>query len=150
MTVLNINQIKQYLPHRYPFLMVDRVLHIKKNESIVAIKNVTVNEPFFNGHFPEQPVMPGVLMIEALAQTAGILIFESADLPKDGSNIFLLAGVDNTRFKLMVTPGDQLTLTATVEKARRDIWRFQTKAEVGDQLACSTELLIARSSKKNE
>lgn len=147
MTVLDINQIKNYLPHRYPFLLVDRVLEINKNESIRALKNVTTNEPFFDGHFPGQPVMPGVLMIEALAQAAGVLIFESSDLAKDGSNIFLLAGVDKARFKSMVTPGDQLILTATVVRARRDIWCFQAEAKVDEQLACRCELLIARGTK---
>ncbi len=147
MTILDINQIKKRLPHRYPFLLVDRVTELAKNESIVAIKNVTVNEPFFNGHFPPLPVMPGVLMIEALAQAAGILIVESLGLPEDHDQVFLLAGVDNSRFKTMVTPGDQLILTVKLDKVKRTIWKFEAQAEVGDKLCCRADIMIAQGSR---
>lgn len=146
MSVMDINQIKQYLPHRYPFLLIDRVIEITPGKTIVAIKNVTANEPFFNGHFPEKPVVPGVLIIESLAQTAGILIFKTEDSMPDDNNWFFLAGVDNARFKKMVLPGDQLRLEAEIMRSRHDLWKFKCTATVDGQLVCSAEILTIRGS----
>lgn len=142
---IDINQIKELLPHRYPFLLVDRVLDYTPRESLTAIKNVTVNEPFFNGHFPQKPVMPGVLMIEAMAQAGGILYFQTMrDEGNEDNGIILLAGVDNARFKRIVQPGDQLRFEIKVTKIRSVIWKMEGKAYVGDELACSAELMSAK------
>jgi 3-hydroxyacyl-[acyl-carrier-protein] dehydratase len=141
---MDINEIKKYIPHRYPFLLVDRVMSYDANVTIHAIKNVTVNEPFFNGHFPARPVMPGVLMLEALAQAAGLLIAKSLDWPKDHGNVFFLAGVDKVRYKRVVEPGDQLDLNANVLRMRRDLWKFDCKASVDGQVACISEIMIIR------
>lgn len=140
----DIKEILQRLPHRYPFLLVDRVLEFEKDKSIKAIKNVTINEPFFNGHFPGQPVMPGVLMIEAMAQAAGLIILKSnPDIayPKD---LCVLVGVNNARFKRMVRPGDQLILTAETTKAKSGIWKFNCEARVENEMAASAEIITAR------
>lgn len=143
--IIKIQEIKNYLPHRYPFLLVDRVLECEPGKSILALKNVTTNEPFFNGHFPQGPVMPGVLMIEALAQTAGLLIFYTTNTRADEkTNWFFLAGVDKARIKRIVEPGDQLKLSVEIAKQKRDLWVFDAKASVGDELACSAELLIVK------
>ena len=140
---MNVNEIREYLPHRYPFLLVDRVLSIIEGEEIIAIKNVSVNEPFFNGHFPDSPIMPGVLIIEALAQAAGILGFKTAKKkPTDGS-IYYLVGCDNARFKRMVVPGDCLQLEVKVLSTRRGIWKFDCKATVAGELAASATILCA-------
>ncbi|MBW5802314.1 3-hydroxyacyl-ACP dehydratase FabZ [Coxiella endosymbiont of Ornithodoros amblus] len=144
MNVMNITEIKKYIPHRYPFLLIDRVIKIEKDKSLVAIKNVTVNEPFFTGHFPVRPVMPGVLIIESLAQAAGILIVKSLNLPEDHKDIYFFAGVDNARFKRVVEPGDQLTLEVKVLKVHRGLWKFEGKATVDDQLACKAELMTIK------
>ncbi|OGT63552.1 MAG: 3-hydroxyacyl-[acyl-carrier-protein] dehydratase FabZ [Gammaproteobacteria bacterium RIFCSPHIGHO2_12_FULL_45_9] len=141
-----IDEIKQCVPHRYPFLLVDRILSYELNRSIVGIKNVTVNEPFFNGHFPVKPVMPGVLMTEAMAQTAGILITKILELPPFHQEIFFLAGLDNVRYKRIVVPGDQLRFEMEVLKVRRELWKFQGMATVAGELACSAEILIVRGS----
>lgn len=142
---IDINQIKNLLPHRYPFLLVDRVLDYTARKSLTAIKNVTVNEPFFNGHFPQKPVMPGVLMIEAMAQAGGILYFQTMlDEGNEDKGIILLAGVDNARFKRIVEPGDQLRFEIQVTKIRSVIWKMEGKAYVGDELACSAELMSAK------
>ena len=141
--MMDVNEIRRYLPHRYPFLLVDRVVDLKLNESIVAYKNVTINEPFFNGHFPDHPVMPGVLIIEAMAQAAGILGFKTMDkTPEDGS-IYYFVGADNTRFKRPVVPGDRLQLEAEIIAERRGIWKFACKATVDGELACSATILCA-------
>jgi 3-hydroxyacyl-[acyl-carrier-protein] dehydratase len=141
--VLDISEIQEYLPHRYPFLLVDRITEFHQGESIVGYKNVSVNEPFFNGHFPDKPVMPGVLIVEAMAQAAGILGFKSqGKTPADGS-IYLFVGADNLRFKRQVVPGDQLILKAQYVSDRRGIWKFETQAYVGDQLAASATILCA-------
>ncbi|WP_083789360.1 3-hydroxyacyl-ACP dehydratase FabZ [Marinomonas sp. MED121] len=141
--MMDVNEIRRYLPHRYPFLLVDRVVDLKLNESIVAYKNVTVNEPFFNGHFPDHPVMPGVLIIEAMAQAAGVLGFKTMDkTPEDGS-IYYFVGADNTRFKRPVVPGDRLQLEAEIITERRGIWKFACKATVDGELACSATILCA-------
>lgn len=136
--------ITDYLPHRYPFLLVDRVLEIEPGERIRGLKNVSVNEPFFPGHFPVKPIMPGVLIVEALAQASGILALRSRNLTfEEHGSIFLLAGVDKTRFKKPVVPGDRLILEANVVSERRDIIKFSCEALVDEIVVCSTELLIA-------
>jgi 3-hydroxyacyl-[acyl-carrier-protein] dehydratase len=141
--MMEVNEIREYLPHRYPFLLVDRVLELNLPHSIVAVKNVTINEPFFNGHFPEVPVMPGVLIIEAMAQAAGILGFKSQDKkPADGS-IYYFVGIDDARFKRRVVPGDQLILKAEYVSDRRGIWKFNCSSYVGDELAASGTILCA-------
>jgi 3-hydroxyacyl-[acyl-carrier-protein] dehydratase len=147
MTELNINEIKTYLPHRYPFLLVDKILDYTIGEKIIGIKNVTANESFFNGHFPQSPIMPGVLIIEAMAQTAGILIFLSGGTKPDAQNLFFLAGVDNARFKRVVIPGDQLRFEATMTKSRHNIWVFKAEAFVADKLVCEAELMVAKEGK---
>lgn len=140
---MDIKEIKEYLPHRYPFLMVDRVESLILGESIVAIKNVSVNEPQFDGHFPDSPIMPGVLIIEALAQVAGILGFKSVEKkPTDGS-IYYLVGCDKARFKRMVLPGDQLKLEAKILSQRRGIWKFECSASVDGELAVAATILCA-------
>ena len=140
---MNIEQIRQYLPHRYPFLLVDRVTDLIKGESIVALKNVTTNEPFFDGHFPEYSVMPGVLIVEAMAQAAGILGFKTLNTkPSDGS-LYLFVGCDKLRFKRQVVPGDQLVLEARIVSEKRGIWKFECKATVDGELACSSTILCA-------
>jgi len=138
--------IKKYLPHRYPFLLVDRVLSYELNKSLVAIKNVTANEPYFQGHFPVRPVMPGVLIIEALAQASGILQVRSLDLPENHEDIYFFAGVDNARFKRVVEPGDQLKLEVSVIKARRGLWKFLGVASVDGEMACTAELMTIKGS----
>ncbi len=141
--MMNIEQIREYLPHRYPFLLVDRVESLELGERIVALKNVSANEPFFEGHFPEYSVMPGVLIVEAMAQAAGILGFKTQnEKPADGS-LYLFVGCDNLRFKRQVVPGDQLRLEAAVVSERRGIWKFECKATVGDELACACTILCA-------
>jgi 3-hydroxyacyl-[acyl-carrier-protein] dehydratase len=142
--MIEINEIRKYLPHRYPFLLIDRVLEVVPGKSLVAIKNVTVNEPFFQGHFPQAPVMPGVLIIESLAQASGILIFRSENIYPTKEDWFFLAGIDNARFKKMVQPGDQLRLEIEVLRARRDLWKFNCIASVDKKLVCSAEILNAR------
>ncbi|MDE8602063.1 3-hydroxyacyl-ACP dehydratase FabZ [Marinomonas sp. RSW2] len=141
--MMDVNEIRQYLPHRYPFLLVDRVIELNLNESIIAYKNVTINEPFFNGHFPNHPVMPGVLIIEAMAQAAGILGFKTMDKkPEDGS-IYYFVGSDKARFKRPVVPGDRLQLEAKIVTEKRGIWKFECRATVDGQLACSATILCA-------
>lgn len=141
--MMDVNEIREYLPHRYPFLLVDRVLELEEGESIVAIKNVTVNEPFFNGHFPDHPVMPGVLIVEAMAQAAGILGFKTmGKKPQDGS-IYYFVGSDKLRFKRPVVPGDQLQLEATVLSERRGIWKFEVRASVDGDTVSSATILCA-------
>src|SRR5277367_4706923 len=129
----DITEILRYLPHRYPFLLVDRVLECIPGESITALKNVTYNEPFFPGHFPGRPVMPGVMIIEALAQTAGILCFVTAGIYPDENTLFYFVGIDKARFRRPVVPGDQLILEAQVERVMRGIWCFSTRALVAEQ-----------------
>ena len=148
MSEININDIMLTLPHRYPFLLVDRVIACEPGKSIVALKNVSVNEPHLTGHFPQAPIMPGVLMIEALAQAAGILIYKTLEALPSKDNWFFLAGVDEARFKRMVQPGDQLRLEVEVVKVRRDIWKFKGTATVDGELACSAEIMTARGALK--
>lgn len=140
---MDIEEIREYLPHRYPFLLVDRVLELELGKDITAIKNVTINEPFFNGHFPELPIMPGVLIIEAMAQAAGILGFKTVDKkPADGS-IYMFVGTDKMRFKRPVVPGDQLKLHAEILAVKRGIWKFACKSEVDGEMVASGEVLCA-------
>ena len=140
---MDITEIREYLPHRYPFLLLDRVIDLELGKDITAIKNVTINEPFFDGHFPDLPIMPGVLIIEAMAQTAGILGFKTLDKkPSDGS-IYMFVGSDNMRFKRSVVPGDQLMLKAEFMKARSGIWKFDCRAEVAGKLVASGQILCA-------
>lgn len=141
MDTLNIQQIKNYLPHRYPFLLIDRVVSYERFKSITAVKNVTINEPFFQGHFPGRPIMPGVLIIESMAQAAALLGWVSApELNKKG-NLYYLAGVDNVRFKRPVEPGDQLKIKVIFEKERRNLWKFKGTATVDSSFVASAELL---------
>ena len=140
---LDINAILKQLPHRYPFLLVDRVLECRKGESIRALKNVTYNEPFFPGHFPYRPVMPGVIIIEALAQTAGILAFVTAGVVPDDQTRFYFVGIDKARFRKPVEPGDQLVLTAKLERQMRGIWKFSAVAFVDEAEVASAELMVA-------
>lgn len=141
---MEIQEIVSLLPHRYPFLLIDRVLEFEFAKSLVAIKNVTYNEPFFSGHFPEQPVMPGVLILEALAQAAGIIILKSYPEVTCADYTFLLAGVDNVRYKRMVVPGDQLQLRVELMAHKQNIYKFKGVASVNGELACSAELMNAR------
>jgi 3-hydroxyacyl-[acyl-carrier-protein] dehydratase len=138
---MNITEIMKYLPHRYPFLLVDRVLELVPNERIVALKNVTMNEPQFPGHFPNHPVMPGVLMIEALAQTAGLLAFKSGGAEISPNSVVYFVGIDGARFKRPVVPGDQLRMEANVLRLTRGIWKFAVKATVEGKVACEAELM---------
>lgn len=140
---MNIEEIKEYLPQRYPFLLVDRVLEIDLGKSIVAYKNVTVNEPFFQGHFPGRPIMPGVLIIEALAQAAGVLGFKTQEKkPKDGF-LYYFVGADNVRLRRPVVPGDQLRLEATILTNKRGIYKFSCRASVGDELVGTMTIMCA-------
>ena len=141
MTTLDINQIKEYLPHRYPMLLVDRVLNWESGKSITAIKNVTANEEFFNGHFPNKPVMPGVLMIEAMAQAAALLSFLTMDKKPDANTLVYFLGIDNARFKRPVEPGDQLLLSVEIVKVARGIWKYKARASVDGQLAVEADLM---------
>jgi len=137
-----IDEVMRRLPHRYPMLLVDRVLECEAGSRILALKNVTANEQFFNGHFPGRPVMPGVIMLEALAQAAGILCFVTAGIYPDENVKFYFAGIDKARFRRPVVPGDQLLLRATLERRIRTIWKFSTVAEVAGEEACSAEMMV--------
>jgi 3-hydroxyacyl-[acyl-carrier-protein] dehydratase len=140
---LDIMGVRRLLPHRYPFLLVDRVLECVKGERIKAIKNVTTNEPFFPGHFPHRPVMPGVMILEALAQAAGILAFKTAGVVPDEKSRFYFVGIDGARFRKPVVPGDQLALKATFDRAMRGIWKFTTIAEVEGAEVASATMMVA-------
>jgi 3-hydroxyacyl-[acyl-carrier-protein] dehydratase len=140
---MDINAILRQLPHRYPLLLVDRVIECVPGKSIHAIKNVTINEPFFPGHFPHRPVMPGVMILEALAQAAGILAFKTAGVVPDEETRFYFVGIDEARFRRPVEPGDQLILKATLERAVRGIWKFSTVAEVAGEEVASARMMVA-------
>jgi len=143
---MNIQDVKNYLPHRYPFLLIDKVLDIEVGKSIVAIKNVTFNEPQFTGHFPSQPIMPGVMIVEALAQATGILAFKSeVGRPIDGQ-IYMLVGIDKVRFKRMVEPGDQLLLEVEILTVKRGIWKFKCRASVDGNTVTTAELMCTQKS----
>ena len=145
---LDILGVMRLLPHRYPFLLVDRVIEVVKGDRIRALKNVTMNEPFFPGHFPTRPVMPGVMIIEALAQSAGLLAFITADVVPDEFTRFFFVGIDEARFRKPVEPGDQLILTAKLERQMRGIWKFSTVAYVGDDEVTSAEMMVAPETNK--
>ena len=138
---LDIHQIKQYLPHRYPMLLVDRVLDWESGKRISAIKNVSANEEFFNGHFPHKPVMPGVLMIEALAQTAAILSFLTVGVKPDANSVVYFVCIDNTRFKRPVEPGDQLLMEVEIVRFTRGIWKYKAKGSVDGKVALEADLM---------
>jgi 3-hydroxyacyl-[acyl-carrier-protein] dehydratase len=138
---MDIHQILKQLPHRYPILLVDRVLEIDKGKSIRAIKNVTINEPFFTGHFPHRPVMPGVLMLEALAQAAALLSFDAMGASPDDNTVYYFAGIDGARFKRPVEPGDQLILEVELLRMKAGIFKFKACAKVGEEVAVEAELM---------
>ena len=140
-TMMDIQAILKQLPHRYPFLLVDRVLELERNTRIKAIKNVTFNEPFFTGHFPGRPVMPGVLILEALAQAAGLLAFDAMGQVPDENNIYYFVGIDSARFKRPVVPGDQLVLEITIDRVCAGIWKFKAVASVDGEVAAEAELM---------
>jgi 3-hydroxyacyl-[acyl-carrier-protein] dehydratase len=148
MTMMDIHKILKQLPHRYPFLLVDRVLEIDKGKSIRALKNVTINEPFFEGHFPNRPVMPGVLMLEALAQASALLSFDAMDALPDDKMIYYFAGMEGVRFRRPVEPGDQLILEAQILRMKAGIFKFKTRALVGTDIAVEAELTCAMRSIK--
>ncbi len=139
--MMDINEILKHLPHRYPMLLVDRVLECEPGKNIRALKNVSINEPFFNGHFPHFPVMPGVLIVEALAQAAGILSFQTMGRLPDESSVYYFVGIDGARFKRPVVPGDQLVLEAEITRQSRGIWKYQARALVEGQIATEAELM---------
>jgi 3-hydroxyacyl-[acyl-carrier-protein] dehydratase len=138
---MDVLEIQNLLPHRYPFLLVDRVVEFHEGQSLVGIKNVTVNEPFFQGHFPEKPVMPGVLILEALAQATGLLAFRTGNRGPQRDSLYYLVGIDKARFKQPVEPGDQLRLSVDLIKTRRGIWVFDTKATVDGNTAATAEIM---------
>jgi 3-hydroxyacyl-[acyl-carrier-protein] dehydratase len=138
---MDIHRVLEYLPHRYPFLMVDRVLSCEPGKNVVALKNVTINEPFFSGHFPHHPVMPGVLIIEALAQAAGILTFMTEGHRPDGTQVYYFVGIDNARFKKPVTAGDTLQLEVTLLRHARSLWKFHGTARVAEDVVAEADLL---------
>jgi len=143
-----IEEIRRFLPHRYPFLLIDRVLDCVPGETLTAIKNVSVNEPFFTGHFPETPIMPGVLIIEALAQATGLLGFRTMSEEPSADLLYMLVGVDDVRFKRQVVPGDQLMLKAKVERQSRVIWKFSCEASVDGKIVTTANLLCAAKGKE--
>ncbi len=138
---MDIHQILKRLPHRYPFVMVDRVLEIEHGKRIRALKNVTINEPYFVGHFPARPTMPGVLMLEALAQASALLTFDASGLTLDDQTLFYFVGIDAARFKRVVEPGDQLLLDVTLQRQRQGIFRYEAKALVGSEVAVEADLM---------
>ncbi|HEY9199680.1 MAG TPA: 3-hydroxyacyl-ACP dehydratase FabZ [Gammaproteobacteria bacterium] len=140
-TTMTINDILRLLPHRYPFLLIDRVLDYKVGEYLRGYKNVTFNEPFFNGHFPQRPIMPGVLILEAMAQATGLLAFRTVDRAANNDSLFFLVGIDKARFKRPVEPGDQLMLEVRVTNSKRGIWVFEGEATVDGKLAASAQIM---------
>ncbi len=141
MNNFDIGQILEHIPHRYPFLLIDRVIEYEKDTSLTALKNVTINEPFFQGHFPHLPVMPGVLVIEAMAQSTGILAFRSLGLAPGTSGAIYLVGIDKARFRRPVVPGDQLKLSVSVTRRMKGIWKFEAAAHVDGELCVDAELM---------
>jgi 3-hydroxyacyl-[acyl-carrier-protein] dehydratase len=138
---IDIHEILKRLPHRYPFLLVDRVVELERGKFLRALKNVTMNEPFFVGHFPHRPVMPGVMILEALAQAAAILAFDNIDVRPDNKTVFYFAGIDRARFKRPVEPGDQLMLHVTLDRIKSGIVKFTTDARVGDAVVAEADLM---------
>ncbi|HEY8568259.1 3-hydroxyacyl-ACP dehydratase FabZ [Microbulbifer sp.] len=141
--MMDVQEIRQYLPHRYPFLLVDRVVELEKGKSIKGYKNISINEEVFNGHFPEMPIFPGVMIVEALAQVSGILGFKTLGQKPEDGYLYLFAGIDNVRFKRQVIPGDRLQLESEVVSERRGIWKFAGRASVDGELAASADILCA-------
>lgn len=141
--MMQITDIRRYLPHRYPFLLVDRVIEVTAGKSIVAYKNLSINEPFFDGHFPDNPIFPGVLLVEAMAQAAGILGFYSQGKTNDDGSTYYFAGADNLRFRRPCVPGDRITLCATVVSQRRGIWKFDVSSDVEGEVAATATILCA-------
>lgn len=141
--MMDITEIRKYLPHRYPFLLVDRVVELTSGESIVAYKNLSINEPFFDGHFPDKPIFPGVLLVEAMAQAAGILGFVSQGKTAADGSMYYFAGADKLRFKRPCEPGDRVMLHASIVSARRGIWKFDVSADVEGDLAAAATILCA-------
>jgi len=141
--MMDVTDIRKYLPHRYPFLLVDRVVEVNAGHSIVAYKNLSVNEPFFNGHFPDNPIFPGVLLLEAMAQAAGILGFCSQGKTNEDGSTYYFAGADDVRFRRPCVPGDRVMLRATVLSQRRGIWKFEVSSDVDGELAASATILCA-------
>lgn len=139
--IMDIEQVMQYLPHRYPFLLIDRVTELELGKSITAVKNVTINEPFFPGHFPGAPVMPGVLILEAMAQAAAILSFKTKNYAPEQIGVVYFAGIDGARFKKPVTPGDQLVLKVEIVREIRGIWKYTGRAEVDGAMVAEAELM---------
>ena len=150
MSEMYIEEIRQFLPHRYPFLLVDRVTECTPGETITAVKNISVNEPQFTGHFPNQAIMPGVLIIEALAQTTGLLGFRTMSEEPSDDILYMLVGVDNVRFKRQVVPGDQLVMKAKIERRSKVIWKFSCEATVDGELVTAANLLCAASPKDGQ
>ncbi len=144
MRTMDIHQILERLPHRYPFLLIDKVLDCEPGMSLVAVKNVTINEAFFQGHFPPRPVMPGVLILESMAQATGLLAYITLEEPPDEDSMYYLVGIDKARFKRPVEPGDQLVIDVRLMRELRGIWRFTGTARVNDQLVASCELMTAK------
>lgn len=140
---MDIAAVLEHLPHRYPFLLIDRIREIELGKRIVALKNVTINEPFFQGHFPRRPIMPGVLILEAMAQAAGILVFRTQGNKPDADSVYYLAGVDKARFKRPVVPGDQLELEVLIERSLREVWKFSCKARVEGAVVCEAGILCS-------
>ncbi len=138
---MDVHEVLAHLPQRFPFLMVDRVLECEPGKRIVALKNVSVNEPFFPGHFPHRPVMPGVLILEAMAQAAGILVFKTMNAVPDESSVYYYAGIDNARFKKPVVPGDQLVVEVTITASKRGIWKFGCSASVDGAVVAEADIL---------
>jgi 3-hydroxyacyl-[acyl-carrier-protein] dehydratase len=141
---LDILAVLRYLPHRYPFLLIDRVLAIQPGRSLTGLKSVTFNEPFFQGHFPQRPIMPGVLILESLAQATGILAFKTEEVLPDQKSMYYLVGIDKARFKRPVEPGDQLILEVSLERLRRDVGKFFGEASVDGKVVASAELMCAK------
>lgn len=138
---LDIHEILNHLPHRYPFVLIDRVIDLRLNEEITAIKNVTINEPFFPGHFPYHPVMPGVLIVEAMAQAAAVLSFKTMNVLPSEDSVYYFAGIDNVRFKKPVSPGDQLVLNVKIDRVLKGIWKYKAQAKVDDQIVAEAEMM---------
>ena len=141
MTEMSIHEVLAHLPQRFPILMIDRVLECEPGKRILALKNVSANEPYFPGHFPHRPVMPGVLILEAMAQAAGILVFRTLGTKPDEKSVYYYAGIDNARFKRPVEPGDQLRIEVVILGSKRGIWKFGCTAKVGDALAAEADIL---------
>ena len=148
--IMHVNEIMRYLPHRFPFMLIDKVLSYEKGKHLVAIKNVTYNEPFFAGHFPGNPVMPGVLIVEALAQAGCVLAFLSNDCDPSAEELYLFAGIDKARFRRVVMPGDQLNLDVTITAMRRDLLKVTAIATVDGEEACSAEIMSIRARVKQQ